>query len=122
MFAPLSKVLLATCFVLPLAACQTNVRPPLRPTPFNNVTPPTVQPLVMERFQWKVYNLEDLKKLVAQLEREGVKDFVVVALTPEGYKALGNNMLEIQRYIQEQQQVILFLQKVISDRSKQPNA
>jgi hypothetical protein len=112
----------STLFVLLgllLAGCQTTSTPVIE----NFVTPsiPKPQPIVLQDVQWKVYTRDDLKKLIDNQGTNG-QQFVIFAVTGDGYKAISMNVAELNRYIREQRQVIVFLKQTLDSRSQTDKA
>lgn len=92
-----------------LAGCSAQQAP----APIAVETPRVVyqkpRPLVLNRYQWKVYDAADLEKLAKSKDAP-----VLYALTPEGYKALTANIVELQRYIRQQKELIIVLRRTIN--------
>lgn len=98
-----------------LAGCNTTTQfvPVVQPL----VAPaaPRPGPLVLDDYRVRVLNVEQMKKLVAEAEKSGQK-ITLVALTPQGYQTVSLNMIEIERYIREQKELIAFLTKTLEER------
>jgi len=102
-----------TLFVLPLlailAACtsaQTKyvyVNAPKVP-----VVEPQTTPVNMRNVEWKVLTKKELQETLAELEKNPDPNFALFALTPKGFEALNSNLVEINRFMQEQNQVIAY--------------
>lgn len=108
-------------WVLLLTACSTTEDY----TPVQIQTPPTL-PLVIPKAQpmqlnnditWLVLNFDELQKLIDNVEKSGQTNFVIFALTTDGYEKLSLNMAEITRYIKEQKHINDFLIGAIKDRA-----
>lgn len=69
---------------------------------------PAVAPVKMLGVEWKVITKPELEKILADLEKNPDPNFTLIALTPKGYENLSRNLVEINRFMQEQQQVILY--------------
>lgn len=112
----MNRMIVAGLFALALAGCQTTSQN--APLPELAAVPvPTPAPVVMRDVQWKVYNAKELRRLAADLEKSG-KDTTLIALTPQGYQNLSTNMSELERFIREQKEVIVFLKKTADGRGK----
>jgi len=108
-------ILIPFCFLL--AACQTT-----GPTPvvveYPRVAVPSAHPVHMREVIWKVYNADELEKLVEELKQNPDEEFVLIALTPKGYENLSTNIIELERYIKDQKEIIAFLKKTLDNRSE----
>lgn len=86
-----------------LAGCDTipkfNVfhRDTPAPVPVNHPAP-----MVLGEVDWQVYDIEGLKKLIAQLEASGDKNAVVYVMNKSSYEVLVMNLAEMKRYISDQ--------------------
>ena len=102
------KSLLVLPLLVALASCTTKTeyvymyKP--RPTPVE----PMAQPANMRGVEWKVLNKAEMQKILAELEKNPDPNFALFALTPKGFEALSTNLVEINRFVQEQQQVIAY--------------
>lgn len=95
--------------VMLLAGCATSTMPVLvRPGP---VSMPSVDPLTLNRVEWRVLTDEQLRELLNQREN------VLFALDAEGYRAMSLNLIEIRRYIDEQRAVIAYLRRILDERA-----
>jgi hypothetical protein len=92
-----------------LVGCATDTMPVLvRP---GQVNIPTVDPLTLNRIEWRVLTDEQLRELLNQREN------VLFALDAEGYRAMSLNLIEIRRYIDEQRAVINYLRRILDERA-----
>lgn len=82
-----------------LAACST-VDIKSQPVKFEPMTVPEPRPLNLSNVEWKVYNVNDMKALVAESKAKG-KRFLLFGLDDENYTILDANMQDIYRYILE---------------------
>lgn len=88
----------------------------IRPAPLPPmVSVPEVDRPALNTVEWKVYSRAELEVLLK--ENEGDADFYIYSLTPDGYRALTGNMIEINRYAQEQGAVNVFLKSTLIRRS-----
>ncbi|RYF04444.1 MAG: hypothetical protein EOO77_29645 [Oxalobacteraceae bacterium] len=113
----MKQILILSLLGLALAGCQSTQQatmPALAAVPV-----PTPQPLVLRDVKWKVYNVRDLEALIAKQKRDGTdKQFAIIAVTPKGYQNLALNLSELERFIREQHEVIVFLKNVADSRGK----
>lgn len=113
----MKKILALGLLTLSLAGCQTAQQATM-PT-LAAVPVPTPQPVTMRDVKWKVYNVRELEALIAQQKKAGTdKAFVMMAVTPQGYQNMALNLTELERYIREQKEVIVFLKNVADGRGK----
>ena len=113
------KKLIVGLIALTLAGCAN------APSPVSvaAVKPPQVsyqspQPVVMRPVTWNIYTPKNTDKMQKDLASGGT--FIV--LTPQAYKNLSANMLELQRYIREQKAVNVYLVKELNQRSDTTSA
>lgn len=107
-------------FVLPmllaLASCtSTKTEYVYQYKPRPKAVEPVVQPVQMRGVQWKVLNKQELEKLLADLEKNPDPNFALFALTSKGFEALSTNLVEINRFMQEQQQVIAYYRAYVEE-------
>lgn len=79
----------------------------------------------MRKVEWKVLTKNELITLLADLEKNPDPNFALFALTPKGFENLSSNLIEINRFMQEQNEVIQYYRVYIRDTSAvpaQPNA
>jgi hypothetical protein len=108
-------VILAPLF---LAGCQTTYTP--ISVGLDAPAIPKAAPITTHPFQWKVYNQADLQKLLIELQNRPKTDYAIFVLTPDGYKALSLNVLEMERYIKEQREIIAYLTNTLEGRAPAP--
>jgi hypothetical protein len=111
----ITNAALALAASLFLAGCQTTGVPIV--VGLDAPAIPVAAPITTHPFQWKVYNIADLQKLLVELQKHPKTDYAIFALTPDGYKAVSLNMLEMERYIKEQRQIIAYLTKTLEGRA-----
>lgn len=110
------KKLITLSALLAIAGCAA-APPAVLPvvTKMPQVSYQKPQPVVMRPTTWSVYTKNNIQKLQADLEANGG---TIIALTPQGYKNLATNLLELQRYIDEQKAVTIYLVREINQRSE----
>ncbi len=119
--AAMKQVFAGILIALALSACSTPTKPDnftvIAPTP--PVTAPKADPVVPAPVQWKVYTLDELKALVA--ERSSV---LLFTLDEKNFKNLSGNLVDIKKYIDQQNEIIAYLTKAAnapSDAAKAAN-
>ena len=95
-----------------ISSTPTEIKVTTEPTRFPEVHAPTVQPMNMQRLQWKVMNKADLMALLAQLNKTPNPNFAIFTLDGNNFRILDGNLQEMRRYILEQQAVITFYERV----------
>jgi hypothetical protein len=111
------KPILAMLLALSVAGCQNSQQ--VAPMQLAAVPVPTPQPVVMRDVKFKVYNVKELEKLIATAKKNGTdKQLSVIAMTPKGYQNLALNLNELERYIREQKEVVVYLKNVSDSRSE----
>lgn len=94
-----------------LSACSTpNVTVSTVETP--EIQAPSPAPLNLKNVEWKVLNKAELSKLLDQVNKSGNNDFVIYAVTPDGFENLNGNIVELRRYLLEQKEAITFYQQI----------
>ena len=107
----MNKIAIIALFALALAGCQT-AQPTVTVAPQLEVVAPVAQPVTTMPVEWQALNREELKKLVADLDKNKDPNYAVFVLTPQGFKNLAYNLNEMKRYIAEQKEVIRFYKKI----------
>lgn len=118
-----SMLSLAALVFMALGGCATVEKAPS----MTMVSPPTIYQSAVDAapeprgtklkpVQFQVYSGADLQALVDDIKAGRRKDVVIIGLTPKGYQNLSTNLVELERYIREQKQVIAYLRKVGGSR------
>lgn len=99
-----AKILLISLLATSLAGCSTTMG---KFNVFHRDTPAPVPitrpaPMTLGEVEWKVYDVEGLKKLIVQLEASGDKNVVLYVMDKESYEVLAMNLAEMKRYIADQ--------------------
>jgi hypothetical protein len=111
----MNKLILSLLLALSVAGCQTAEQS--GPPQLAAVPVPKAQPVVMRDVHWKVYNVKELEALIAKAKKNGTdKQLALVTLTPKGYENLSMNLSELERYIREQKEVIVYLKDIVDSR------
>lgn len=112
------NIVIAGLLGLGLVGCaSTNTQPAYQYVPRPVPSEPQTQPVRMQQFQWKVLTKVELEKILADLNANPDPNFALFALTPQGFEALNMNLIEINRFMQEQQQVIIYYREYVSQTS-----
>ncbi len=97
----LSKMAAVLALTLSLAACGHSI-PGI--TVNRPITIPEVQPtpMTLQRVEWKVYTVAELRDMVNAAEANGETDTIFYVLPKEGFDSLAFNLAEMRRYIEDQ--------------------
>jgi len=60
----------------------------------------------------------NLEQKIIEIEKELDSDFVIMALTPDGYEAMAANLQEIKRYIAQQKEIIYYYREATAPKGK----
>jgi hypothetical protein len=58
---------------------------------------------------------ENLEEQIAKIEKMQDGQFVVFALTPDGYEKMAENFQEVRRYVMQQKEIILYYRKATTE-------
>lgn len=81
-----------------------------KPIPIPDIQP---QPMQLKDVKWKVYTVDELKAMIAQMEATGQTSAVFYVLDKDNYDALAFNLVEMKRYIEDQKSTNQYLIKSI---------
>jgi len=70
--------------------------------------PPLPQEIRMENVRWYVISEGNMEEKLAEIRADLGGEFVVFAMTPQGYENMAYNMQELRRYILQQKEIILY--------------
>lgn len=115
------KLAYLSLVALLLCSCSTVPQTPTvvaQNVSYPDVSVPPPQQITTQGFQWKIYNGRDIQELAKTIQTTGKDDVLIFGLTPNGYRALSHNMIELQRYIKQQQKIIVYLKTTIHNRSQ----
>jgi hypothetical protein len=105
------KIFKVILFCVLLTGCDISRKPDVVVNPNAPVTAPVVDPLQVRDVQWKAYNKARLTELLATLKDD---DVLLLALDEKNFKALSDNLVDINTHIGQQNAVIDFLEKAIA--------
>lgn len=101
-------VLAALASGLLLSGCATTGSVTVQPTKIPAAEAPTPAPLNMRDVQWKILTKADLEALLIELEQNPDPNFALYTLDNGNFQALNLNLVDIRRFILEQQQVVVY--------------
>jgi hypothetical protein len=98
-----------------LSACHAT--PPLPiVAPAAPVSVPNPSPLTLGRVQWTALSPTQMRAQAEEAIRSG-KTELVFLLDANGHETLTLNLIEMRRFIEEQQAVVAYLRRVLDERS-----
>jgi len=113
-----SKLILA-CLVLTLSGCVTfgqKKEPAFTPQEqISEVAIPKTRPVELGEVKWTLMNPDVMAKWIE--ENKG-KDVIIYAVDENNMKVAIDNIQELRRYIQQQQEVINYLVGIVDQRHK----
>ena len=78
---------------------------------------PTPAPADQKPMTWTVITKDNINEKIEELEAQGF-EFVLFALTPQGYQNLSINIADLRRYIQQQNAIIVTLKEYYESPQK----
>lgn len=103
-------------FLLLVTGCSTQPMTDVIVQPNAPMAIPTTQPLTLSPVQWQVMSLSQLKKLVTDLQASD-QQVVLFSLDTKNFNNLSLNLIEFERYINEQKAILLMLKKIVAART-----
>jgi hypothetical protein len=103
------------CLLLTCSCSQTTTIPVVQPD--SPVAVPDAEAMNLASVQWHVMGLPELKQYVAKLEQSQQKQVLLFSLDTTNYNNLSQNLVEIERYINEQKAILAMVKKILHDRS-----
>jgi hypothetical protein len=99
-------------------------KPPIRVVaePLPAVIAPVPAPITTRPVTWQVLTVTDLQNIISQQETNPDPNFVLYALDNGNFQALNLNLIEIRRFVLEQQQTIQFYKKIEADANPEPES
>lgn len=74
----------------------------------------------MREVRWQVLTIDDLRRIIAEHDANPDPNFAIYALDNGNFQALNLNIIDIRRFVLEQQQVIQFYKKIEDDAHPEP--
>ena len=111
--------------MMTLTGCQLFQRQPIEVEP-EIIIKPEYEPLRIYQpplpaeidlldVNWVVITEENFDEKFAEVERLLGGDFVIFALTPDGYEKMAENLQEIRRYIRQQTELIIYYRNATTE-------
>lgn len=79
--------------------------------PLKIYQPSLPEAISLENVDFFVITKDNYEEQAQRIEKMLGNDFVVMALTPQGYENMAYNLQEIRRYIRQQKEIILYYRK-----------
>ena len=77
---------------------------------------PHPKPLNMQNVEWYVVTEANFEEFITKYKKEHGEEWVFYAISVRGYEAMALNMADIQRYLEQNQKLIIYYEKAV-----QPN-
>jgi len=111
--------------MMTLTGCQLFQRQPIEVEPeiiikteyepLRIYQPPLPAEIDLLDVNWVVITEENFDEKFAEVERLLGGDFVIFALTPDGYEKMAENLQEIRRYIRQQTELIIYYRNATTE-------
>ena len=83
--------------------------------PLRIYQPPLPQEIDLLDVNFFVITEENLQEKVVEIEKLLDGQFVVFALTPDGYEKMAENFQEVRRYVMQQKELIIYYRQATSE-------
>ena len=83
--------------------------------PLRIYQPPLPAEIDLLDVNWVVVTEENFEEKLAEVEKMLDGDFVIFALTPQGYEKMAENLQEIRRYIRQQTELIIYYRNATTE-------
>lgn len=100
---------------VPFIAPEPIVVTEIKTVPLRIFQPPLPGAIDLIDVNWSVITEENLEEKITQIEKMMDGQFVIFALTPDGYEKMAENLQEIRRYILQQKELILYYRHATSE-------
>jgi len=117
----LHRLLMACPVALSLAACQTTPKLNVYSSPIDLeiMQPGAPAPVKMKNVNFRVVNKDNFKAFVdEQIKMQGNPNPVFVVISLKDYQAMSLNLADIKRYIDQQQQIIIYYKKATAPKAQ----
>ena len=105
--------LMAGCASTPV----TEVLIKTKPIEIEIAQPERPKEIKLERPQWFVVNRSNLEEFLAEIERIQSDDPVFFAFTPQDYEKMSYNLQELRRYVLQQNEIIIYYEKMTAPKT-----
>ena len=111
---PLTPLLLMTaCASTPI----TEVEIITKPIEIEIAQPERPREVKLERPRWFVVNSSNLEEFLAEIKRIQSDEPVFFAFTPQDYEKMSYNLQELRRYVLQQNEIIVYYEKMTAPKT-----
>ena len=111
---PLTPLLLMTaCVSTPI----TEVEIITKPIEIEIAQPERPREVKLERPRWFVVNSSNLEEFLAEIKRIQSDEPVFFAFTPQDYEKMSYNLQELRRYVLQQNEIIVYYEKMTAPKT-----
>jgi len=68
----------------------------------------------MQNVEWYVVTEANFEEFITKYKKEHGEEWVFYAISVRGYEAMALNMADIQRYLEQNQKLVLYYEKAVS--------
>ena len=83
--------------------------------PLRIYQPPLPQEIDLLNVNFFVITEENIEEKVKEIEKMLDGQFVVFALTPDGYEKMAENFQEVRRYVRQQKELIIYYREATTE-------
>lgn len=99
---------------VPIAPPEPTVVTKIETVPLRIYQPPLPAEITLLDLNWFVITSDNLEEKKKDIEKTLDGQFVVFALTPDGYEKMAENLQELRRYLLQQKELVLYYRKSTS--------
>jgi hypothetical protein len=100
---------------VPIAPPEPTVVTKIETVPLRIYQPPLPAEITLLDLNWFVITSDNLEEKKKDIEKTLDGQFVVFALTPDGYEKMAENLQELRRYLLQQKELVLYYRKSTSE-------
>lgn len=98
--------------ILSVCSCSGTTNITTKQVDLPSAHPPQIAALHLSQFNWRIINEQDLKNLTITATKSPGTHILLYTLDNKNYMIFDEDLLELQRYISEQNEVIQFYQQL----------
>jgi hypothetical protein len=73
----------------------------------------------MQNVEWYVVTEANFEEFITKYKKEHGEEWVFYAISVRGYEAMALNMADIQRYLEQNQKLVLYYEKAVSPNGEE---
>lgn len=100
---------------VPIAPPEPTVVTKIETVPLRIYQPPLPAEISLLDINWFVITSDNLEEKKKDIEKVLDGQFVIFALTPDGYEKMAENLQELRRYLLQQKELILYYRESTSE-------